>query len=279
MSGQALIWIILKIYVPGARVESLCRSLNNVDEPNIQSIIQASRNLLSSITKILLLADITLVRKLLLLEDVSNRTLKKFECVKNYMEFVRAFSQFGSEMIDLSNVTKSKLVKTKWLRCCLKYKTAVYSAQDYSKNERRSAQMFAAKQVLERSGNLLLTSSILSMKYPDCPLIKENKDTVFCQMRRAMDLIHYIVRDSVCDEKTSNIHLQDEVSMRLFDKKLQNLIYRSLKRRSWTRMTRIWRTKIFTPFWISLKYCWKIKIGVISVPKTFPVQDFAWPLL
>lgn len=205
--------------VLGARVESLCRSLNNVDEPNVQSIIQASRNLLSSITKILLLADITLVRKLLLLEDVSNRTLKKFECVKNYMEFVRAFSQFGSEMIDLSNVTKSKLVKIKISLFGLFWNDiiAVFLLQDYSKNERRSAQMFAAKQVLERSGHLLLTSSILSMKYPECPLIKENKDTVFCQMRRAMDLIHYIVRDSVCDEKTGNIHLQDEVS-KSFDK-------------------------------------------------------------
>ena len=28
---------------------------------------------------------------------------------------------------------------------------------------------------------------------------KENRDTVFCQMRRAMDLIHYVVKDGVLD--------------------------------------------------------------------------------
>jgi hypothetical protein len=28
---------------------------------------------------------------------------------------------------------------------------------------------------------------------------RENRDTVFCQMRRAMDLIHYVVKDGVLD--------------------------------------------------------------------------------
>lgn len=28
---------------------------------------------------------------------------------------------------------------------------------------------------------------------------RENRDTVFCQMRRAMDLIHYVVKDGVLE--------------------------------------------------------------------------------
>lgn len=37
------------------------------------------------------------------------------------------------------------------------------------------------------------------MRHPDSSSSRENRDTVFCQMRRAMDLIHYVVKDGVCD--------------------------------------------------------------------------------
>lgn len=37
------------------------------------------------------------------------------------------------------------------------------------------------------------------MRHPDCGYSKENRDTVFCQMRRAMDLIHYVVKDGILD--------------------------------------------------------------------------------
>ncbi|KAG8226305.1 hypothetical protein J437_LFUL002744 [Ladona fulva] len=65
------------------------------------------------------------------------------------------------------------------------------------KDERRRSQMAAARQVLERSTVMLLTSSKACLRHPDCPSARENRDTVFCQMRRAMDLIHYVVKDGV----------------------------------------------------------------------------------
>lgn len=37
------------------------------------------------------------------------------------------------------------------------------------------------------------------LRHPDSSSSRENRDTVFCQMRRAMDLIHYVVKDGVCD--------------------------------------------------------------------------------
>jgi hypothetical protein len=67
------------------------------------------------------------------------------------------------------------------------------------KDERRRAQMGAARQVLERSTMMLLTSSKQCLRHPDCVHSKENRDTVFCQMRRAMDLIHYVVKDGVLE--------------------------------------------------------------------------------
>lgn len=57
--------------------------------------------------------------------------------------------------------------------------------------------MAAARQVLERSTMMLLTSSKTCLRHPECGDSRENRDTVFCQMRRAMDLIHYVVKDGV----------------------------------------------------------------------------------
>lgn len=37
------------------------------------------------------------------------------------------------------------------------------------------------------------------LRHPDSSSSRENRDTVFCQMRRAMDLIHYVVKDGVMD--------------------------------------------------------------------------------
>lgn len=57
--------------------------------------------------------------------------------------------------------------------------------------------MAAARQVLERSTLMLLVSSKTSLRHPECIHSKENRDTVFCQMRRAMDLIHYVIKDGI----------------------------------------------------------------------------------
>lgn len=65
------------------------------------------------------------------------------------------------------------------------------------KDERRRSQMVAARQVLERSTLMLLVSSKTSLRHSECIHAKENRDTVFCQMRRAMDLIHYVIKDGI----------------------------------------------------------------------------------
>lgn len=57
--------------------------------------------------------------------------------------------------------------------------------------------MASARNVLERSTIMLLTSTKLCLRHPDCVHSKENRDTVFCQMRRAMDLIHHVIKDGI----------------------------------------------------------------------------------
>lgn len=40
---------------------------------------------------------------------------------------------------------------------------------------------------------------------------RENRDTVFCQMRRAMDLIHFVVKDGVLntDSSVQSVHREE----------------------------------------------------------------------
>lgn len=39
------------------------------------------------------------------------------------------------------------------------------------------------------------------LRHPESTTARENRDTVFCQMRRAMDLIHYVVKDGVLNSE------------------------------------------------------------------------------
>ena len=145
------------------------------------AMVRAARCLLAAVTQVLLLADTVVVKQLLQAKDkvkftfsiirylihsiiqiylmncflyflidfncnykclvvmqVSN-TLTRLEGVNNFTEFVKAFSQFGSEMVDFAHVTGDR--------------------QNDLKDERRQAQMSAARVILERSTLMLLTAS------------------------------------------------------------------------------------------------------------------------
>ncbi|KMR05066.1 alpha-catulin-like isoform x4 protein [Lasius niger] len=163
----------------GSAIEKLCECALEDSLADRGSVVRAARCLLGSVTKVLLLADIVVVNQLLHAKDKVARSLGRLESVSNFTEFVKAFSQFGGEMVELAHLTGDR--------------------QNDLKDERRRAQMAAARQVLERSTMMLLTSSKTCLRHPECPSAKENRDTVFCQMRRAMDLIHYVVKDGVLD--------------------------------------------------------------------------------
>ncbi|XP_066580983.1 alpha-catulin isoform X2 [Prorops nasuta] len=165
--------------VAGGAIEKLCECAMEDSLADRGSVVRAARCLLGSVTRVLLLADIVVVKQLLLAKDKVARSLGRLESVSNFTEFVKAFSQFGAEMVELAHLTGDR--------------------QNDLKDERRRAQMAAARQVLERSTMMLLTSSKTCLRHPDCPSARENRDTVFCQMRRAMDLIHYVVKDGVLD--------------------------------------------------------------------------------
>ncbi|XP_063593162.1 alpha-catulin-like [Penaeus indicus] len=179
----------------GLAIEKLCETAEANLEPGMvvggvgggggsrpeyrASMIRAARCLLSSVTRVLLLADTVVVKQLLLAKDKVTHSLSRLESVTNFTEFVKAFSHFGAEMVELAHLTGDRAADMK--------------------DERRRAQMAAARQVLDRSTMMLLTASKVCLRHPECLTSRENRDTVFCQMRRAMDLIHYVVKDGVLD--------------------------------------------------------------------------------
>lgn len=78
----------------------------------------------------------------------------------NFTEFVKAFSIFGTEMIELAHVTGIlNNFFFKYKSHFLNVTISIGDRQNDVKDERRRAQMSAARQVLERSTMMLLTSS------------------------------------------------------------------------------------------------------------------------
>lgn len=186
-----ILFHVFKLFL-GTSIERMCEIIaaNPLEytrqnrSPNIISSMScSSKSLIDSITRVLLLADIIVVKQLLLSKEKASKGLDKLESVFNFSEFVRAFSVFGSEMIELAYLTGDR--------------------QNKLKEEKRRAEIFIARQILERSTVILLTSSKTCLLHSECTITKENRDTIFCQIRRAMDLIHFVVKDRIIENTTS----------------------------------------------------------------------------
>ncbi|XP_073957828.1 alpha-catenin related isoform X4 [Choristoneura fumiferana] len=166
----------------GRAIERVCAGADGA------GMVSAARALLAAVTRVLLLADMVVVRQLLLAKDKVARSLDRLESVSNFAEFVRAFTEFGGGMVELARLTAERRADLR--------------------DERRRAQVAAARNVLERSTLMLLTSSKTCLRHPGSASARENRDTVFCQMRRAMDLIHYVVRDGLPGHEDHTQELQ-----------------------------------------------------------------------
>jgi hypothetical protein len=124
------------LLIAGSSIERLCDVAASDPTGYAQlddrgPMVRAARALLGSVTRVLLLADIVVVKQLLLAKDrVSvtrechqstaphsfslfplllilqiSRTLGRLESVATFTEFVKAFSVFGAEMVELAHIT------------------------------------------------------------------------------------------------------------------------------------------------------------------------------
>ncbi|XP_062425689.1 alpha-catulin isoform X2 [Rhea pennata] len=130
-------------------------------------VVKAARLLLSSVTKVLVLADRVVIKQIITSRNKVLATMEQLEKVSSFQEFVQIFSQFGNEMVEFAHLTGDR--------------------QNDLKDEKKKARMAASRTVLEKCTMMLLTTSKTCLRHPDCESARINKDGVFHQMRLALE--------------------------------------------------------------------------------------------
>ncbi|XP_013998273.2 alpha-catulin isoform X6 [Salmo salar] len=102
-------------------------------------MVKAARMLLSSVTKVLVLADRIVIKQIITSRNKVLVTLEQLERVSTFQEFVQIFSQFGNQMVEFAHLTGDR--------------------QNDLKDENKKARMAAARAVLEKCTMMLLTAS------------------------------------------------------------------------------------------------------------------------
>ncbi|XP_035310682.1 alpha-catulin isoform X1 [Cricetulus griseus] len=139
-------------------------------------VVQAARLLLSSVTKVLLLADRVVIKQIVTSRNKVLATMERLEKVNSFQEFVQIFSQFGNEMVEFAHLTGDR--------------------QNDLKDEKKKASMAVARAVLEKGTMMLLTASKTCLRHPSCDSAHKNKEGVFDRMRVALDKVIEIVTES-----------------------------------------------------------------------------------
>ncbi|OXB80226.1 UNVERIFIED_CONTAM: hypothetical protein H355_011586 [Colinus virginianus] len=139
-------------------------------------VVKAARMLLSSVTKVLVLADRVVIKQIITSRNKVLATMEQLEKVSSFQEFVQIFSQFGNEMVEFAHLTGDR--------------------QNDLKDEKKKARMAASRAVLEKCTMMLLTASKTCLRHPDCESARINKDGVFHRMRLALEQVIDIVTDS-----------------------------------------------------------------------------------
>uniref|UniRef100_A0A8C6WJG8 Alpha-catulin n=1 Tax=Neogobius melanostomus TaxID=47308 RepID=A0A8C6WJG8_9GOBI len=140
------------------------------------AMVKAARLLLSSVTKVLVLADRIVIKQIITSRNKVLVTLDHLEKVSTFQEFVQIFSQFGNEMVEFAHLTGDR--------------------QNDLKDEKKKARMAAARAVLEKCTMMLLTASKTCLRHPDCESARINKDAVFHRMRCALEQVIEIVTEA-----------------------------------------------------------------------------------
>ena len=70
-----------------------------------QNMVQAARGLLSAVTRVLLLADVVIVKQIISVKKKVISTLNRLENVNSFSEFIKLFAVYGTQMVDLAHLT------------------------------------------------------------------------------------------------------------------------------------------------------------------------------
>ncbi|XP_008254157.1 alpha-catulin isoform X3 [Oryctolagus cuniculus] len=193
-------------------------------------VIKAARLLLSSVTKVLLLADRVVIKQIIASRNKVLATMERLEKVNSFQEFVQIFSQFGNEMVEFAHLTGDR--------------------QNDLKDEKKKAKMAAARAVLEKGTMMLLTASKTCLRHPNCESAHKNKEGVFDRMKVALDKVIEIVTDCKPNGETDLSFVSLFTGIKEFKMTIEalreNLYFQSKENLSTTLEVILERTEDFT---------------------------------
>ncbi|XP_064630092.1 catenin alpha-2-like isoform X2 [Lineus longissimus] len=138
------------------------------------AMVRAARALLSSVTRLLILADMVDVHLLLITLKNVEGDLDQLCNATSQQELMTRFRKFGKSIMELSDRAGRR--------------------QNDLKDPRRRDDLASARATLKKNSMLLLTTSKAYVRHPELPAAKANRDYVYKQVCDAVNLIEGVAQ-------------------------------------------------------------------------------------
>ncbi|KAI4887166.1 hypothetical protein NFI96_002928 [Prochilodus magdalenae] len=130
------------------------------------TMVRAARALLSAVTRLLILADMADVMRLLAHLKIVEEALEAVKNANNEQDLANRFKEFGKEMVKLNYVAARRQQELKDPHC--------------------RDEMAAARGALKKNATMLYTASQAFLRHPDVAATRANRDYVFKQVQEAI---------------------------------------------------------------------------------------------
>ncbi|KAM4808439.1 catenin alpha-2 isoform 3-T3 [Rhinophrynus dorsalis] len=166
------------------------------------TMVRAARALLSAVTRLLILADMADVMRLLTHLKIVEDALETVKNATNEQDLAHRFKEFGKEMVKLNYVAARRQQELKDPHC--------------------RDEMAAARGALKKNATMLYTASQAFLRHPDVAATRANRDYVFKQVQEAIAGISNAAQaSSPTDEKQCHTGIGElAAALNEFDNKI-----------------------------------------------------------
>ncbi|XP_063781384.1 catenin alpha-2 isoform X2 [Pseudophryne corroboree] len=166
------------------------------------TMVRAARALLSAVTRLLILADMADVMRLLSHLKIVEEALETVKNATNEQDLAHRFKEFGKEMVKLNYVAARRQQELKDPHC--------------------RDEMAAARGSLKKNATMLYTASQAYLRHPDVAATRANRDYVFKQVQEAIAGISNAAQaTSPTDEKQGHTGIGElAAALNEFDNKI-----------------------------------------------------------
>ncbi|XP_053275566.1 catenin alpha-2 isoform X4 [Pleuronectes platessa] len=166
------------------------------------TMVRAARALLSAVTRLLILADMADVMRLLAHLKIVEEALEGVKNATNEQDLANRFKEFGREMVKLNYVAARRQQELKDPQC--------------------RDEMAAARGALKKNATMLYTASQAFLRHPDVAATRANRDYVFKQVQEAIGGISSAAQaTSPTDEKHGHAGIGElAAALNEFDNKI-----------------------------------------------------------